>query len=165
MIECDTGVLPLAAERGRWQNFFKAHRDAARAGIAESQFPILFYVAADEPRLEEFFQLLCDLAREAHQIIPDAFLTWRAKFQELEEADSADIDAWYEPTQGVWGSQPLSRFEGVDEKPPRFWHTLPFRQGYTSTQVEIEPLSDSATPIAITWRRSLWRSDRWTANY
>ena len=148
VIEWDTGELPMQAERGHWQNFFQAQGDCEGAYSSQSQFPILFYVAADRQRLNEFSQLLHDLARETQESIPYTFLTWRARFSELEETGSSDTTAWYDSFNSAWVAQPLAQVEGLDAKPTRFWHPRPYRKSYASTQVEVGPLRDSDSVIA-----------------
>lgn len=144
VIEWDTGDLQIQSERTRWRNFAKAQKDIEFFLQYQCAAPVLFYVAKDFERLQEFYNLFQEIIREV-QTFPLTLLTYRSKLED--RVSGSDGPEWYYFNKGEWVTQPLTTyFAGSDEKPRRFWELRPLRQGFASTQIEIEPLAPSSVP-------------------
>lgn len=146
VIEWDTGDLPIAAERTHWYNFVKAQSECEGWYTAEPHFPILFYVAQDKERLNEFYELLRGVLRDARESAPYALLTTRADLEEQARQPASPCQPWYAVVGGKMVSEPLDLFPGSAQEPERFWKLRPLRLSFASKQVELEPQNPLAVP-------------------
>ncbi len=144
VIEWDTDDVQIQSERTRWRNFVKAQNDIEFFLEYQCAAPVLFYVAKDFERLQEFYDLFRDIIREL-QTLPLALLTHRSKLED--RVSGSDGSEWYYFNKDEWVTQPLTTyFAGSDEKPRRFWKLRPLRQGFANAEIEIEPLAPSSVP-------------------
>ena len=143
-IEWDTGDLPIEAERKRWQDFVRAQGECPSAYYDDSHFPILFYVARDWQRMNQFKELIHEIKRNIRESMPYIWLTYRAKLAQGEQNPASNLAVWTDVVEEHWISQPLTCHKGVPEEPARFWRPRPWRMSFHGKQVELEPLDVTA---------------------
>ena len=127
VVEFDLRRVPVERERGRLAQFVAAQDDGRYWGKDKDQFfPVLLVIAADDLRLQDYYNVLRSAALARQLPLPRAYLTTFDAMLSLSEPEGKTKPIWYSTISGKYTSL-LSDTEGVATALPAQvpWRKMP----------------------------------------